>query len=268
MLIGFSLAYYVLYHDYVDEDGEKPYGTVSSATAVLFTSFLGEVHATQTAMDVIFGILSILILLNVVIAIVNTAWVKAIRTSALVFVRFRAEFLEESKTLPFAHFEAVQCKPYYREFLRIRRGKEKDDDSDEKVLKFHEDYSDQLEIPDYLEWRAYVDPPDTAVYLQAGGIWLIWWHWQLTYIVLHSFFVFIVGPVTLGFFWPLSVRKFIFGSRIKFPSDTIDLVHEHTREMRQNWQENAKEMSDMIIGLEKQVQEDNWKLEVQMQEKI
>jgi hypothetical protein len=65
--------------------------------------FFSGSEETNTVLDVLFGVIAIVVLLNVVIAIVSEAWETAQERALNLFWKFRLEFLSEARF--FAYLE-------------------------------------------------------------------------------------------------------------------------------------------------------------------
>jgi hypothetical protein len=70
--------------------------------------FFSGADNTESILDIMFGIIAIVVLLNVVIAIVSEAWGSAAKKSTHLFWKFRLEFLSEARF--FAYLDKRICK--------------------------------------------------------------------------------------------------------------------------------------------------------------
>ena len=69
-----------LHSQHFGEEGFETYGTTFYT---IFTFFVSGLEETTGPLDLIFGILSVIILLNVVIAIVSASWESAVESSLI-----------------------------------------------------------------------------------------------------------------------------------------------------------------------------------------
>lgn len=81
---------------YIDRFAESDdFKTLLGSFQAVFTSFVGGPDDTIDLLDVFFGILSTIILLNVVIAIVSDAWADSTQNATEVFWQYRLDFILE-----------------------------------------------------------------------------------------------------------------------------------------------------------------------------
>jgi hypothetical protein len=103
VLVAFSFMYYI------QNFGDEGYETFKDAFYSIFTQFFGGPEGATGPLDLIFGILSVVILLNVVIAIVSTSWENAVDTSLILLCKYRLELLRQVDALmPSKGFQSFQ----------------------------------------------------------------------------------------------------------------------------------------------------------------
>ena len=78
---------------YVQKFPEEGFQTLGEAFVSIFGYFILGPDEVITPLDFVFGILIVIILLNVVIAIVSDAWAQATAEAARVFWEYRLEFI-------------------------------------------------------------------------------------------------------------------------------------------------------------------------------
>ena len=94
-LIVFTFLYFVNFSKLQTPDGEYPYATFRGSFYKSYADFVGGPDYIEYELDIIFGIVIVLILLNVVIAIVTDAWKRATDPAHAkqVFWRYRLNFI-------------------------------------------------------------------------------------------------------------------------------------------------------------------------------
>ena len=89
VLSAFSFMYFVDRYDpngSVD-NGDDSYQSLLDSFLSVFSSFVGEPARAENWLDIFFGIVTVVILLNIVIAIVTSEWDDATRKASRVFWR-------------------------------------------------------------------------------------------------------------------------------------------------------------------------------------
>jgi hypothetical protein len=79
----------------VDRYKEYDYSTLLLLCLTTFSSFVGGSAQAQNWLDILFGIITVIILLNVVIAIVSREWDDDIWEASKIFWQYRLDFLQE-----------------------------------------------------------------------------------------------------------------------------------------------------------------------------
>jgi hypothetical protein len=80
---------------FVERNDDEDYATLLASFLSTFTAFVGEPSKSQNWLDVFFGIVTVVVLLNVVIAIISREWDDATRDASAVFWQYRLNFLFE-----------------------------------------------------------------------------------------------------------------------------------------------------------------------------
>jgi hypothetical protein len=202
VLVAFSFMYYIQNY------GLEGYETFKDAFYSIFSQFVGGPEPATGPLDLVFGILSVVILLNVVIAIASTSWANAVDTSLILLCKYRLELLRQVDAFTRSKgFESLQCIPPdydedYDRFVETRilplirrehRGEE----------WWHLELSDE----ERKRWKlkmtlwSFCSPP-----LQAVLVVLPW----------------ILGLFTFGLLWPKHVRETLFGI-VSEDNETFDI---------------------------------------------
>ena len=95
LLLSFAYAFFV--EQRLDGDGAV-IRDLGKAYLYTLEGFFSGPNATQNIIDIIFGVIAVIVLLNVVIAIVSNAWDKAGEQAGIVFWNYRLTFLAHHET--------------------------------------------------------------------------------------------------------------------------------------------------------------------------
>jgi len=98
LIVLFFVIFSFVYSFYVI--GEKYCDTISACYSMVFTNFLnyaGRINEGVSLIRIIFGVMMVIVLLNVVIAIVSEAWSTAGKQSTKLFWKYRVEKIAELK---------------------------------------------------------------------------------------------------------------------------------------------------------------------------
>lgn len=112
MIYGFSFAFFVFQYDPEEcdvdnvnddgttEDGDAPFCTLTDATLTTLTFFYSGPDRTDTWwLDLLFGLMAVVVLLNVVIAIVSDAWADTQEEAVQAFWRYRINYLIDNSAM-------------------------------------------------------------------------------------------------------------------------------------------------------------------------
>ena len=218
MLVFFAFMYHV--YRFEEEDQEVLYRSFDEAFFSTFSSFVGEPARAENWLDIVFGVVTVVILLNVVIAIVSKGWDDATREASSAFWMYRLDFLQEISRGVRGQTTKETEKVVSTRVLRLTA------DMMVPIILGGEEEEDSDEIPCFLTtvsclWlksrRAVRERWDEG----SAPLW--------TYVihrVLYAFYFF-AGLVSFGLFWPMLIRKQIFETAGPQPSlSTFEKVEE------------------------------------------
>lgn len=197
ILAAFTHSYYISLSPHKDEDGNviDNFGYFDQFQNI-FEGFVGGPSATDAILlDVLFGIASVVILLNVVIAIVGNSWNASLEESTKNFWTYRLDYIEEV---------AFTKDFFYRALNLFRfRGCSKTIDRSSRDSTLSKDYNvvvvEEQEEKEFLE-----------LFLIGSFDELEGWY-KVRYILVYTILV-VLGLVTFGLLWPEKIRNDIFGS--------------------------------------------------------
>ena len=122
MIYGFSFAFFVFQydpdecytehgaHDSNNDDDDAPFCTLVDSTLTTLTFFYSGPERTGTWwLDLLFGLMAVVILLNVVIAIVSDAWAETQEEAIQAFWRYRINYLIENSALVTQYDAVNKC---------------------------------------------------------------------------------------------------------------------------------------------------------------
>lgn len=162
----------------------------------------------ETLVDILFGIISVVILLNVVIAIVSNAWDDSTLETTNMFWEYRINFIEEV-----VYTKEVLSKLLGRDIFWRRR-----DESDKKGTKRgvgeatnrpKPGSESEARIPSsqnsvLFHVKDHLTNPDNVVKEELGGLERSWF--VVAYVLLFG-----LGLCSFGQLWPKRIRKDVFG---------------------------------------------------------
>ena len=198
ILVAFTSMYYI------QRFGEDGFETFASSFNSLFTAFIGGPEGTDGILDVLFGVLSIVILLNVVIAIISSSWDNAVQSSFVQFCYYRLQLLRQVQ----ATKRFICCFP---------KGKK----NKREKCSYDEDYEKFIETKILSRLRPVHQGEE-------------WWHltlsekqrkcwdlkmrlWEMSSPVLIfvlNLLPWLLGIPTFGGLWPRHIRECLFGMAI------------------------------------------------------
>ena len=97
---------------YIQRFGQLGYETFGDSFYTVFSSFVGDPESAENTLDIVFGILMIIVLLNVVIAIVTSSWENAVETSLILLVTHRCQLLRRVHDTTNHHFPCLKGEWY------------------------------------------------------------------------------------------------------------------------------------------------------------
>lgn len=106
MLLAFAFGFMVQDDCKDDKESDEKIDLLGCYGYTLEGFFSGSEH-TSDLLDVVFGFVAIIVLLNVVIAVVSDAWDSAANEAINLFWKFRLEFLCESRF--YAYLDKKMC---------------------------------------------------------------------------------------------------------------------------------------------------------------
>lgn len=97
LLLAFAFMYYVQNFNNPETFGELPYDTLWISFQSVLLMFLDAPESTKTLVDALFGLITTIILLNVVIAIVSEAWGRSteLEVTQRLFWGYRLAFVQD-----------------------------------------------------------------------------------------------------------------------------------------------------------------------------
>ncbi len=218
------------------EDGCET--SISACYYIVLQSFFAGADGVADYLDVLFGIIIIVVLLNVVIAIVEQAWAKAADVTMRLFWMYRLEFLTENRIFKKSNRFKVLNKlkdwidgvpdikytdrtKWAKYPFNLVNTKEKYENPDgyfnaELSRQIKETRSCQaslywVEVEHYDRQKVVGDSTDNSLELLSNSTKLFWgrisilteFFFQLTLYTLLTF----LGIFTCGWFWPRGLRR-------------------------------------------------------------
>jgi len=206
---------------------------------MVLQGFFSGPSEVSSPLDIVFGVLAVIVLLNVVIAIVSGAWDRTSADVATVFWEFRLHFLADTDGAADSFQE--MARPYRKTFPAIWGFLEWIDKR--PTMRFR-DHVNWIRKPfnAIKSWEQYIEPEKYFVAsevekmkeirsLQADLKWhetrkvkrrfgrvLIVLNW--VGIAFQHLILIAVGIVTFGWTWPSSLRKYFVGNNYHDPEDT------------------------------------------------
>ena len=235
--MAFTYAYFVgRYKDrFSEEDFE--YRTPLDSFRTVFGSFVGGPETPKDLLDFLFGTLSVIILLNVVIAIVSDAWEDSGKEVVRVFWTYRLEYIYDVDTSlftqRFSNFRSRMKAKYYTTTKKA-------DESEMATIATSENF-----------WRRFYHPRFQNKYPSDLPPIL-----QIAYSICWGIF-FLFGLVSFGLLWPMRLKTDIFGRNKGLePSQNADKEDFSMKEQRRRDQIATEYLQDIK------------RLETQMESKI
>lgn len=180
-LYAFAFMYFIQQYgkaDLMEADEDEPaYATILESFRTVYTSFSG-IEKTDSLLDYLFGLVIVIVLLNIVIAIVSKAWDEATESAQEEFWKYRLRFI-----------------------LEVTRGSDVDKwwfqslnffDQGDWVLK-------EESRGNFLEHVTRKMVGDLG-----WGLGLITFYWAFNLVF------FLLGLVSFGLLWPLYIRQLLF----------------------------------------------------------
>ena len=189
--------------------------------------FFNGSDETSDFLDILFGIIAIIILLNVLIAIVSEAWGTANDRAKYLFWKFRLQFLSEARFLSHIYRNLLskgtsnKLGEYFDSFIGIQIVDrtpwtkhpyslvKKKDEYDYPLSYFHPDDAEKIISSRSLQADLYWIEKVDGYNKKDGGlmvfITLANWFWKfIIYLVLL-----LCGFITVGWTWPLVARRYL-----------------------------------------------------------
>lgn len=145
--------------------------------------FSGPEETRYWFLDIMFGIIVVVVLLNVLIAIVSGSWADSKRRAGVTFWAYRINFLFDVRSLPFA-YEGRSTLPLF-----------------EQIDELGEYCSSGSEVWNWSDEWDYAENFCSHVYygLKISVAFLVYY-----------LLVIIIGPASFGLLWPRRIREYIF----------------------------------------------------------
>ncbi|KAL3927928.1 MAG: hypothetical protein SGBAC_012875 [Bacillariaceae sp.] len=228
VLLAFAFMYHVSKYDRnnpLPED-RLQFDTLWLSFLSVFQMFVDAPEETATMLDATFGIVTTIVLLNVVIAVISISWDKSTEEEKAlrVFWEYRLTFIQDVTLSRKAFKSAKKMK----KLMRLNTFSDRFDKArSDRIERFH-------------------DPS------QKNGIGL-----YLFFVTQYAVY-FVLGLFTFGYFWPFKIRKDIFGIRFRPPiidtkSEIIETRKVHdtvTRRMDDLEGKITKQMTDNLALME------------------
>jgi len=190
VLVAFSFMYYVKNY------GEEGFETFVDSFYTVFTRFVGDFEEASDVLDLAFGVVSVMVLLNVLIAIVSTSWENAVNKSLILLCRHRLELLQQvDAIIPSRGFSTFRFIPtaYDEDFNKFV-----EDNIFSKIRPFsvRDDHTRQLDGDDEEDeqWQHHII-------------------WFIIYVPIRALVVvapWLLGAATFGLLWPKHIREALF----------------------------------------------------------
>ena len=217
VLVVFAFMFFVDRYGYpVDDVSGLNYETLWDSFLSVFSSFVGDPPNAENWLDILYGIVIVIVLLNVVIAIVSQQWEDATDQASKTFWQYRLDFLQEIRRKYDVNERSDddQASPDNRKSRRASLDNLGPDDTENPddlplfyaviaILIRSEVERDQFKEK-FLE--------DSAPL----------WSRILHHFIWVSFFV--AGIFSFGWFWPAVIRKQLFGSDRKISSSSRESI--------------------------------------------
>ncbi|CAJ1959867.1 unnamed protein product [Cylindrotheca closterium] len=194
VLLAFAFMYHVSKFDRNNPlpPDQLQFSTLWVSFLSVFQMFVDAPEETASMLDAAFGVVTTIVLLNVVIAVISISWDKSTEEEKAlrVFWEYRLTFIQDVTLSRKAQISAKKMK----KLMRLNTFSDRFDQArSDRMERFH-------------------DPS------QKNGIGLYF------FFVTQYAVYFCLGWVTFGYFWPFKIRKDIFG--IKFRPPIIDTKSE------------------------------------------
>ncbi len=219
LLIGFTVTYRIRtnFLDYEDHpDCQENFGKCLLFVA---NSFFGGPDETSGWLDVFFGIMVVVILLNVVIAIVSNAWRDAKGLAATVFWKSRVNFLIENAIYNSKSFLLLDWidnlkfvpisnqTPWYKEepYKSVTRREHHDNPGDFFVKEEADKIEQARSLESILNWIRVAGKDSEPLLLTENKLLGATIKWAIGNAIYVIFII--LGFPTLGIMWPVDFRE-------------------------------------------------------------
>jgi hypothetical protein len=184
VIVGAAILCAFAFIFFVSRDDEEDFSTFGVSVYSLFAVMIGGPDVTDDVLDIVFGIVTIVVMLNVVIAIVSNTWDEATKKASTVFWEYRLTFIQEMSVFRAKAEERVKSVGCLSLFVDcILKGID-------KGLLFDE-WSKTIEK----------DPENYSFFLM-----ILYW-------IAYTIFFF-AGLVSCGIFWPRSICRAVFSASV------------------------------------------------------
>lgn len=196
--MAFAYGAYVQNFESDNEEIRENFKNFFESFLTLFGEFLGGPERPTTAADIMFGIVSVVILLNVVIAIISNAWDDSTGETTLRFWEYRLGFIEEV-----AYTKEVLSKPV--RWFQYCFGKQKREFRQHERAAFspppltRATQSKRMSKLQHHMSRPHDDNKPILSACEKLGFWVSY------------LFLLLLGLCSFGQAWPNRIRKDVFG---------------------------------------------------------
>jgi hypothetical protein len=196
---------------FVDRYEEDDYSTLLLSFLTTFSSFVGEPAKAQNWLDILFGIVIVIVLLNVVIAIVSREWDDATREATKIFWQYRLDFLQEiSRCLR----KEAETDASTRLDKLDPDGQYTDEDMNTFLPVLGDEEENSKEIPLFFAIVSRILFEENEIAFKKdweNGDAPLWTY--LVHRLIYAFW-FLAGLVSFGLLWPVVIRRRVFEAAI------------------------------------------------------
>jgi hypothetical protein len=173
---------------FIQEYKEEGYEHFYASTLTVFSSFVGDPRPAEGPLDLIFGVVVVVVLLNVVIAIVSASWENAVNTSLILLCTHRLQLLRR------ANDNSAYLPKWFSGEWWI------DTQFEELMEKCVEEVREEYDF-----WVGFNQWHPTAF------LWSVLYLFMFLLRPFTTVLMWIMGAATFGLTWSLSVRMYLFG---------------------------------------------------------
>jgi hypothetical protein len=225
-LVPFSIVTFIVilvftFMYFIQEFQEEGYEDFYASFLTVFSNFVGDPRPAEGVLDLIFGVVVVVVLLNVVIAIVSASWEDAVNTSLILLCTHRLQLLRR------ANDNSAMLPHWFGGEWWI----------DSKFDELMDRCLDQVR-EEYEFWVGFNQWHPTA--FLWSGLYLF----MFLFRPFMTCMMWIIGSVTFGLTWSLNVRMYLFG--IKPAKDTLYIRMERMEDVTQKLSSETHKIHDEV----------------------